>query len=148
MNEGSSILMYAIRGPVVLKYVAQLLLVQAILFLLPLSVALLYTEYEFALRFVAISCLLATMALPFIRLPVPAHIQANEALTVTVIAFVLGATAMVYPFMGAEISFLDAVFESVSSITTTGLSTIAELEDKPRSFLFARAWMQWYGGLG
>jgi len=147
MNEGSSILMYAIRGPVVLKYVAQLLLVQAFLFLLPVGIALFYAEYEFALNFIAIASLLAIMALPFIRLTVPAHIQANEALTVTVIAFVLGAAAMVYPFMGAKISFLDAVFESVSGITTTGLSTLAELEDKPRSFLFARAWMQWYGGL-
>ena len=145
MNDRSSLLMYAIRGPVVLKYVAQLILVQAGLFLLPVAVALFYAEYEFALRFVAIACVLAFMAMPFIRLPVPAHIQANEALVVTVIAFVLGAAAMVYPFMGAEISFLDAVFESVSGITTTGLSTVAELEDKPRSFLFARAWMQLYG---
>ncbi len=148
MNDRSSLLMYSIRGLVILKYVSQLTLVQAGLFLLPATIAVFYVEYEFALRFIAIAGVLAIMALPFVRLPVPAHIQANEALTITTLAFVLGAAAMVYPFMGAEISFMDAVFESVSGITTTGLSTLTELEDKPRSFLFARAWMQWYGGLG
>jgi trk/ktr system potassium uptake protein len=148
MSERSSFLMYTIRGPVVLKYTAQLILVQAGLLLLPVAIALFYAEYEFSLRLFAVVCLLVIMALPFIRLPVPGQIQANEALAITVIAFVLGAAAMVYPFMEVKISFLDAVFESVSGITTTGLSTVAELEDKPRSFLFARAWMQWYGGLG
>ena len=148
MNDSSSLLMYAIRGSIVLKYIAQLILVQAGLFLLPVGIALFYAEYDSALRFGAIACLLAIIALPFVRLSAPAHIQANEALVVTVIAFVLGSVAMVYPFMGAEVSFLDAVFESVSGITTTGLSTLIDLENKPKSFLFARAWMQWYGGLG
>jgi len=140
--------MYAVRAQVVFKYAAQLMLVQAGLFLLPTAIALFYAEYEFALRFVTIVCLLVIMTLPFIHLPVPAHIQANEALVITVLAFILGAAAMIYPFMGIKISFQDAVFESISGITTTGLSTLSELEDKPKSFLFARAWMQWYGGLG
>ncbi len=148
MNDRSTLLMYAIRGPVVLKYVAQLTLVQAGLFLLPVTIALFYAEYEIALRFIVIACVLVTITLSFIRLPVPTHIQTNEALAVTVITFLVGAAAMVYPFMGAKISFIDAVFESVSGITTTGLSTLADVEDKPRSFLFARAWIQWYGGLG
>ena len=140
--------MYAIRGPVVVKYAAQLTFVQAGLFLLPTCVALYYAEYALALRFATVLCLLAAASLPFLRLPVPGQIQTNEALVVTVIAFLLGASAMVYPFMGAGMALLDAVFESVSGITTTGLSTLADLQDKPRSFLFARSWMQWYGGLG
>ncbi len=148
MSEQSSLLMYAIRSPVVLKYVAQLTFVQAGLFLLPTSVALYYAEYALALRFAAVMCLLGAAALPFIRLPAPVQIQTNEALVVTVIAFLMGASAMVYPFMGTDMALLDAVFESVSGITTTGLSTLGELQDKPRSFLIARSWMQWYGGLG
>jgi len=30
----------------------------------------------------------------------------------------------------------------------TGLSTVKRLEGMPQTFLFARTWMQWYGGLG
>lgn len=42
----------------------------------------------------------------------------------------------------------DAVFEAVSGITTTGLSTLSDLARQSKSFLFARAWLQWCGGLG
>jgi trk system potassium uptake protein TrkH len=50
--------------------------------------------------------------------------------------------------MGSGLSFLDALFEAISGVTTTGLSTKATLVGAPATFLFARAWMQWYGGLG
>ncbi len=50
--------------------------------------------------------------------------------------------------MGAGLAFTDAFFEAVSAVTTTGASVLATVEDKPATFLFARAWMQWYGGLG
>jgi trk system potassium uptake protein TrkH len=36
----------------------------------------------------------------------------------------------------------------VSGVTTTGLSTLASVEGRPASFLFARTWLQWVGGLG
>jgi trk system potassium uptake protein TrkH len=50
--------------------------------------------------------------------------------------------------MGFGVGFLDAFFEAVSGVTTTGLSTQATLVGAPSTFLFSRAWMQWYGGLG
>jgi trk system potassium uptake protein TrkH len=50
--------------------------------------------------------------------------------------------------MGAGLSFTDALFESVSGVTTTGLTTTETVADRPVSFLIARAWLQWYGGLG
>ncbi|MEJ2167218.1 MAG: potassium transporter TrkG [Desulfobacterales bacterium] len=51
-------------------------------------------------------------------------------------------------FRGAGLSFADALFEAISGATTTGLSTVKAPERMPESFLFLRAWMQWYGGLG
>jgi trk system potassium uptake protein TrkH len=57
-------------------------------------------------------------------------------------------TSLAYPMMGSGLTFLDAFFEAISAVTTTGLSTTATMAGKPQSFLFARAWMQWYGGLG
>ncbi len=148
MTERASSLMYAVRPSVVCKYVAQLIFVQAGLILLPSLLAVFYAEYAMAVRYFAMASLLALIAIPFMRAPVPSHVQTNEAITVTVIAFLIGAAVMVYPFMGVGLPFLDALFEAVSGITTTGLSTLADIENKPRSFLFARAWMQWYGGLG
>ena len=141
-------LAYAVRGRVVLKYLAQLMLLLAALDLVPAAVALGYGDGTLALRFTVVTLVLVAGSVPWVRLAVPAVIQTNEALAVTALAFLVGAASMVYPFMGAGMALPDALFEAVSGITTTGLSCLAGVEDKPKSFLFARAWMQWYGGLG
>ena len=67
---------------------------------------------------------------------------------IVALAFLLAPLLMVYPMSSAGISLIDSAFESVSAVTTTGLSTLETVQDKPRTFLFARAWGQWYGGLG
>jgi trk system potassium uptake protein TrkH len=55
---------------------------------------------------------------------------------------------MTWPTMASGLSFGDALFETISGVTTTGLSVTASVADKPAIFLFSRAWMQWVGGLG
>lgn len=47
-----------------------------------------------------------------------------------------------------QISFVDAVFESVSALTTTGATVIVGLDDLPKSILFYRQFLQWLGGMG
>lgn len=76
--------------------------------------------------------------------PVP---QVNEAMALSVIAFALASAALALPWWIEGIPFIDALFEAVSAVTTTGLSTLDSVENKPWSFLFARAWGQWSGGL-
>jgi trk system potassium uptake protein TrkH len=44
--------------------------------------------------------------------------------------------------------FIDALFESVSGFTTTGLTIFTDVESLPRSLLLWRAETQWIGGLG
>lgn len=46
------------------------------------------------------------------------------------------------------VSVTDAVFESVSGLTTTGASVLLELESLPESVLFYRHLLQWLGGMG
>jgi trk system potassium uptake protein TrkH len=54
---------------------------------------------------------------------------------------------MIWPLMAGGLTFWDATLESVSALTTTGLSTVEDIEHRMPAFVFARAWMQWYGGL-
>lgn len=62
-----------------------------------------------------------------------------------VICGVLGAI----PFQLIEhVSFTDAVFESISALTTTGATILTNLDDMPKSFLMYRQFLQWIGGLG
>jgi trk/ktr system potassium uptake protein len=148
IQEQPQTLAYAVRPRVVLKYLAQLVLILAALDLVPAAVAMGSGDLALAFRFGCVTLLLLAGSLPWVRLTVAVDIQANEALCVTALAFLVGALSKIYPFMGAGIALPDALFEAISGITTTGLSTLASVEDKPVSFLFARAWMQWYGGLG
>ncbi len=141
-------LAYAVRLPVVAKYLSQLGLMVAILTALPLLVALLTGEYAAGLRYAAIIAGLLVLAATLGRLPASPHLQANEALVITALAFTLTPLLMSLPFMGSGLRFEDAVFETISAITTTGLSTLGSVEHRPAHLLFARAWMQWYGGLG
>ena len=148
MSQGVAALTYAVRPLVIAKYIGQLAVMLAILSLAPLGAALLFGEYALAMRHAIVIVALLAVAAPTAGLPAPAQVQVNEALSVAALAFVLAALQATYPMMGAGLSFTDALFESVSAVTTTGLTTLASVEDKPRAFLFARAWMQWYGGLG
>ncbi len=54
------------------------------------------------------------------------------------------------PFwMGApEVSYLDAFFEAMSGLTTTGATIIVGLDELPRATLLWRGMLQWFGGVG
>jgi len=55
------------------------------------------------------------------------------------------------PLLFAEhphIGFTDAVFESMSGLTTTGATVLSGLDDMPKSLLYYRQQLQWFGGLG
>ncbi|MFN2309624.1 MAG: TrkH family potassium uptake protein [Gammaproteobacteria bacterium] len=47
-----------------------------------------------------------------------------------------------------EMTLTDAVFESISGLTTTGATVLTGLDDLPRSILFYRQQLQWLGGMG
>ena len=148
LDERITAVSYAVRIAVVAKYLGQIGLVLALLTVPPLIVSLLYGEYGFSVRYLAVITVLVAVGLPLARLPSPARIRINEGLVITALAFILAPLLMSYPLMEGGISFPDALFEAVSGITTTGLSTLAGVEEQTRTFLFSRAWMQWYGGLG
>jgi trk system potassium uptake protein TrkH len=46
------------------------------------------------------------------------------------------------------LSFTDAVFESMSGLTTTGATVLTGLDDLPLSILYYRQQLQWLGGMG
>lgn len=75
-------------------------------------------------------------------------LQENEALCVVALGFGLVPLLVAVPLAAAGTPWIDALFEAVSGITTTGLSTVGSLAERGTGYLFLRAWSQWYGGLG
>ncbi len=147
-DTSSSALEYAVRPRVVARYLGQLAVMLAILMSVPLVVAVIEADWSAALRYLIVFLPMLGAGWFLMRLPEPASFQANEALVITALAFALGALALTYPLMAGGLGFIDALFEAVSAITTTGLSVAGGIEHRPASFLFARAWIQWCGGLG
>jgi len=142
------VLRYSVRALPVLKYFGQLCIVLALLTLVPLVVSLALGSYQIALRYSIVAVGVFVTGFFLRRLPTPKRIQTNEAMVVTALIFLFAAMVMTWPVMGSDLSFGDALFETISGITTTGLSVTASVADKPAIFLFSRAWMQWVGGLG
>ena len=141
-------LRYSVRPRPVLKYFGQLCIVLALLTLVPLVVSIILGDYRVTLRYAIVVAGVFVTGFFLQRLPSPKRIQTNEAMVVTALAFLFAAMVMTWPTMVSGLSFTDALFETISGITTTGLSVTASVADKPAIFLFSRAWMQWVGGLG
>ena len=47
-----------------------------------------------------------------------------------------------------HLSVIDAIFESISGLTTTGATTITGLDTLPPAILYYRQQLQWFGGIG
>ena len=47
-----------------------------------------------------------------------------------------------------DLSITDAIFESISGLTTTGATIIIGIDNLPKSILFYRQELQWLGGMG
>jgi trk system potassium uptake protein TrkH len=147
-NEGESALQHAVRTRVVLRYVGELSLVFGVTALVPTLGAALFREFQLMVPYGLAAALLVALGILARRARAPHELQRNEALVVTVAAFVLSPLVMSGPLVFQGIPWLDAFFEAVSGVTTTGLSTLGSIEERSQTFLMARAWMQWVGGLG
>ena len=49
---------------------------------------------------------------------------------------------------GLGLSYVDAFFEAMSGITTTGATVVTDLDDAPPGALLWRSMLQWFGGVG
>ena len=78
------------------------------------------------------------------------QISIKEAFVITVLSWILFSILCAIPFIYSqlELSVIDAVFESISGITTTGATILNNLDDAPRGILIWRALLQWLGGIG
>ncbi len=131
-----------------LKYLGQAGAVLAALQLAPIAVALAVGDYKIAAVEAGVGVALALACLPLLKLAPPERTLPAEALAVVALAFAGAALLLFVPFRVGGLGTVDALFEAVSAVTTTGLTTLPSVENLPRSLLFLRAWGQWFGGLG
>lgn len=76
------------------------------------------------------------------------HTGAREAFLLTVLVWLVLPSLAALPFIGIGMSITDAMFESISGLTTTGSTVMSGLDHQPRGILLWRAILQWFGGIG
>ncbi|MCK4834125.1 MAG: potassium transporter, partial [Gammaproteobacteria bacterium] len=87
-------------------------------------------------------------------LPVRKHrsdLRLRDGFVVVVLFWLVLGIAGALPFYlyeNLEISITDALFESISGLTTTGATVLVGLDSLPHSILFYRQELQWLGGMG
>ena len=74
----------------------------------------------------------------------------HQAFLLTALSWLTIAVFGSLPFIFStlNLTITDAFFESMSGITTTGSTIIANLEQAPKAILLWRAMLQWLGGIG
>lgn len=147
-SDVSQVLGQPVRIRVLTRHLARIGLVVIILRLIPVLVAGFDRDWPFMFTQLTALAALCAICVPLSRLSAPEDVKKNEVLVISSLSFFLSAASGGIPFIGEGLSGIDAFFEAVSGVTTTGLSTMAEVQQHSTGFLFARAWMQWYGGLG
>jgi trk system potassium uptake protein TrkH len=136
---------------VILRITGILLTVFSLALAVPMLVALLYdedTHATFAAGFsITLICGLILMLVGRGR----RELRSGDGFLITVLFYLglgLFGSIPIYLAETVDASFTDAAFESLSALTTTGATVITGLDELPRSILFYRQLLQWFGGMG
>ena len=84
----------------------------------------------------------------FFTRKVKSELSQKDGFLIIVMFWVVLSTVGSVPFYLSGMSAIDSFFESMSGITTTGATVIANIDILPESILFYRQLLQWMGGMG
>ncbi|WP_253186876.1 TrkH family potassium uptake protein [Roseobacter denitrificans] len=87
------------------------------------------------------------LSLAVARTALPKDLRQVEAIVVLALLFVLTPVLSIPAFMTLGMPPVDALFEGMSALTTTGLSVATNADTWPFAGHLLRSWMQWCGGL-
>lgn len=119
-------------------------------FLAPLLVALLYREWRDAVVFAA-SGVVSSAAGYLMTRGRPTRtddLRRVEGLAIVAGSWLLLSASAAIPYLASGMGPIDAMFESMSGLTTTGATVMRDFSHYGRGLFFWRALTQWFGGMG
>ncbi|KUG18965.1 potassium uptake protein trkh [hydrocarbon metagenome] len=116
----------------------------------PLLIAVIYREWDMLLPMASVP--IAFFVLGSLLMLIPRKEREpplSTALIAVALIWLIAAIIGALPFtLGTGMPYLDSVFESMSGWTDTGLTLVPSIDTTPRTLLFWRSLMQWFGGIG
>ncbi|NRB37361.1 MAG: potassium transporter [Pseudomonadales bacterium] len=137
---------------VIFRILGILLMLFSLTHLVPLAVSLIYNDglhLAFISSFLLTSIIGAIIWAPVYR--AKQDLRTRDGFLITALFWLVLGVFGSLPFIMDEnihLSLTDAVFESMSGLTTTGATVITGLDYLPKSLLFYRQQLQWLGGIG
>ncbi|MDC6480038.1 TrkH family potassium uptake protein [Gammaproteobacteria bacterium] len=136
----------------VIRILGLLLMLFSLAIIPPIVVSIIYSDGEtwsffYALILIFVSGLL--LWLPAMQ--AKTNLKLRDGFIIVVLFWFVLSTFASLPMVLSEslsISITDAIFESISGLTTTGATILNNIDDLPKSILFYRQYLQWLGGLG
>jgi trk system potassium uptake protein TrkH len=125
-----------------------------LMFILPLAVCLVYGEQRDAIGFV--SAAVGTWGVGHLMRQAGGRaaedavetMRRAEGLAIVSIAWLFLAASAAVPYLWAGLGPIDAMFESMSGLTTTGATVFRDFAAYGRGIFFWRGFTQWLGGMG
>lgn len=133
------------------KYLGQFLLVYLLLMLPSAAWAAWFHEWNSLAAFGQSIAIALMGGLLLITLGRNASMQLHqrESLGLVGIGWLLAAAIGALPYVFSEtLHYVDAYFEAMSGLTTTGSTVIPDIESVDKSILFWRSFTHWIGGMG
>lgn len=134
------------------KILGVMCLIFSITMLPPIAVSWIFDDGEsgaFVIAFAAVA--MTGLVLWLANNRVQRDLRYRDGFVVVVLFWVVlglfGAIPL-YLVEPAELGVTDAIFESISGLTTTGATVIIGIDDLPVSVLYYRQQLQWLGGMG
>lgn len=140
------------RLSVISKVLGLLLMLFSITLIPPYLISLWYEDHGHFSFLLAFAITFATgLVLWYPTYNVQQELRTRDGFLVTALFWVVLGLFGSLPFIfstATELSYVDAVFESVSGLTTTGATVLTGLDYRPPSLLYYRQQLQWLGGIG
>ena len=127
-----------------------LLIILGAFMLIPFFIQFIYDEKNSAFLSSASVTEFIGILLVLTNLEENRKLNLQQAFLLTTLSWLSIAIFGSLPFLLSDLnlSIVDAFFESMSGITTTGSTIITNLDNTPKSILIWRAILQWLGGIG
>lgn len=136
------------KNKLIYKYIGKVLIAFAVLMMLPMIVAIIYKENVIPFFIPAIISLGIGALLNSIKLN-NKTLYAKDGFIIVALAWIIISIIGALPlWISNSSSLIDALFEAVSGLTTTGATIFKDVEVLDKSILFWRSFMHFIGGMG
>ena len=136
------------KNKIIYKYLGKVLIVYSFMMIIPIIIGIYFKNSIIEFIIPLIISLIVGIVLSRIK-TINKNIYAKDGFIIVSLSWIIISLIGAIPFcIDRNISYVDALFETVSAITTTGSTIFHNVEVLPNSLLFYRSYLQLIGGMG